>query len=164
MPPHSEANRPPQPGGGRQLTDAGPIAAIVDSNDHLHDRTLEAWAYLPQATPLLTTWPCLTEALQLAQRTQNSKERRIYRQGRIIDLCRHGRIHIHYPEPEEFQRVLELLEKFQGRPISLADASLVAAAETLNLTQVFTYDSDFRFYTMRNGEPLEMYPQDFLIK
>lgn len=46
--------------------------------------------------------------------------------------------------------------------MSLADASLVVAAETLRLKTVFTCDSDFRIYVMRNGAALQMYPQGFI--
>lgn len=70
------------------------------------------------------------------------------------------------PSPRELSQTstsgqLELIQQFQDRPISLADASLVAA-EALNLTRVFTYYSDFWFYTAWNGATLRMYPEDFL--
>lgn len=57
---------------------------------------------------------------------------------------------------------LELIQQFQDRPISLADASLIAAAETLNLTRAFAYDSGSGSITMRNGAALQICPQGFL--
>lgn len=161
---HHERNQLPTSDHNLLLTDANVLVAYIDQDDQHHQQTIAAWHYLREETDRLTTWPCLTEALQLTQRTQNRKERRLYLQSQIADLFHKGIAAIHSPGPEEFPRILELLEQFQDRPISLADASLVVVAETLNLTRVFTYDSDFRFYTMRNGETLEMYPQDFLVK
>ncbi|MGE3595451.1 MAG: hypothetical protein AB7N70_07850 [Dehalococcoidia bacterium] len=37
----------------------------------------------------------------------------------------------------------ELMEKYQDRPMDLADASLVAAAERLEQRRIFTLDDDF---------------------
>lgn len=40
----------------------------------------------------------------------------------------------------------QLMEQYHDTPMDLADASLVATAETLNLTRIFTMDSDFYVY------------------
>ena len=42
--------------------------------------------------------------------------------------------------------------------MDLADASLIAAAETLNLRQVFTIDTDFYIYRLSDGSALEVIP------
>jgi len=38
----------------------------------------------------------------------------------------------------EVERIKELMEKYQDTPMDLADASLVAIAESLSLSQIFT--------------------------
>ena len=49
-------------------------------------------------------------------------------------------------------RAFELMERWADRPMDLADASLVVAAETLRTVKVFTVDrSDFDTYQVRRG-------------
>lgn len=48
----------------------------------------------------------------------------------------------------------ELMDKYNDRPMDFADASLVALAERLSLTKVFTVDrSDFSTYRMAGKKP-----------
>lgn len=46
------------------LTDAGPLTALINRNDPHHRACVSAASRLP-AEPLLTTWPCFTEAMYL---------------------------------------------------------------------------------------------------
>jgi len=50
------------------------------------------------------------------------------------------------------------MEKYSDIPMDLADASLVAAAESLGLRRVFTLDSDFRVYRIGGSTPFEVVP------
>ena len=43
------------------LTDTGPLAAFINRNDPNHARCLVAARLLPR-NPLITSWPCFTEA------------------------------------------------------------------------------------------------------
>jgi len=43
-----------------------------------------------------------------------------------------------------------------GRPMDLADASLVATAETLGIRQIFTLDSDFYVYRLHGTDAFEV--------
>ena len=139
------------------LTDAGPLTAAADDVDQYPAETHSTLKGLPADIVLLTTYPGLSETCQLLLR-----RRRRWQQQKIIESCRHGQIELHHPDGSEFRRTLELLEQYRDTPMSLADASLVTAAEALGLNTVFTYDSDFRIYVMRNGTALQMYPQDFI--
>jgi uncharacterized protein len=49
------------------LCDTGPLVALVDHDDPHHARCVTALQSLP-AQPLLTTWPCFTEAMYLLWR------------------------------------------------------------------------------------------------
>jgi predicted nucleic acid-binding protein len=42
--------------------------------------------------------------------------------------------------------------------MNLADASLVAAAEALNLKQIFTLDRDFQIYRFKSNQPFDLVP------
>lgn len=46
------------------LTDTGPLIALLDKADRHHRACLDAARQLP-AGPLLSTWPCFTEAMYL---------------------------------------------------------------------------------------------------
>jgi predicted nucleic acid-binding protein len=43
-------------------------------------------------------------------------------------------------------RLMELSEKFKDVPMDLADATLIVAAETNNIKEIATIDSDFYIY------------------
>jgi predicted nucleic acid-binding protein len=43
-------------------------------------------------------------------------------------------------------RMQDLMQQFRNIPMDLADASLVVAAEFLNLSQIFTLDAHFHAY------------------
>lgn len=49
-------------------------------------------------------------------------------------------------------RAFELMDRYAGHPMDLADASLIVAAETLRTRKIFTLDRrDFRSYRIRRG-------------
>lgn len=50
---------------GQLLTDTGPLVALINRNDPHHARCKAAVREWP-AMPLLTTWPCWTEAMYLS--------------------------------------------------------------------------------------------------
>lgn len=49
-----------------------------------------------------------------------------------------------------------LMEKYKDVPMDLADASLVAVAESRNIRSIFTLDSDFFIYRMADGSVLDV--------
>lgn len=50
------------------------------------------------------------------------------------------------------------MEKYRDTPMDLADASLVAVAESRSLPRVFTLDRHFRIYRLANGSVLDVVP------
>ena len=55
-------------------------------------------------------------------------------------------IRLHETVPAEQSRIRELMREYEDTPMDLADASLVAAAETLGLRRIFTLDRHFYVY------------------
>ncbi|MCW3096756.1 MAG: putative nucleic acid-binding protein contains domain [Chthonomonadaceae bacterium] len=62
------------------------------------------------------------------------------------------------PTEAEVERMQILMELYRDTPMDMADASLVAAAETSGEKRVFTLDSDFYFYQPHGREPFEVVP------
>jgi predicted nucleic acid-binding protein len=62
------------------------------------------------------------------------------------------------PTDVQVMRMRSLMEKHRDTPMDLADASLVAAAESLKLRRIFTLDSDFRVYRINGTTPFEVLP------
>jgi predicted nucleic acid-binding protein len=69
-----------------------------------------------------------------------------------------GLVSLHCPTPGEWQRMWALMNDYADAPMDAADASLVAAAETLSLRRIFTLDRHFRAYRQRLGEAFEVVP------
>jgi len=53
---------------------------------------------------------------------------------------------IHDIQIDDYERLFRLMEQYQDRPMDLADATLVLAAEKTGVNQILTIDSDFLFY------------------
>jgi predicted nucleic acid-binding protein len=134
------------------LTDAGALVALLDADDPYHTACMAAAQRSP-AGPLLTTWVCFTEAMYL-QGTVGG-----YRyQAALWNLRATGLVVLHELTPVEADRMAALMAQYQDTPMDLADASLVAVAESRTLRRVFTIDSDFYVYRLADGSALEVVP------
>lgn len=134
------------------LTDTGPLVALINRNDPNHARSRDAVRMLP-AGSLITTWPCLTEAMYLLYRAAGHAG-----QAELWHWRSAGRLVLHDLTSEQIDRMAALMSKYQDRPMDLADASLVVAAERLGAQKLFTLDSDFRVYRLLDGSALELVP------
>ena len=80
-------------------------------------------------------------------------------QAQLWRMRGRGLLTLHDLSEDETDRAGELMEKYSGTPMDLADASLVAAAERLGMRRIFTVDHHFRIYRLRGGAALEMVPE-----
>jgi predicted nucleic acid-binding protein len=134
------------------LTDAGPLLAILDRGDAYHQTCMVAARSLGR-TPLVTTWPCVTEAMYLLGRAGG------YRlQAGLWNMRTAGRLIVHALTDAEADRAAALMQQYQDTPMDLGDASLVAVAESRSLRQVFTFDRHFWTYRLADGSALELIP------
>ena len=134
------------------LCDTGPLVALIDEDDPKHltcDETLEA---LGDDT-LLTTWPCLTEALHLAYRVGRHPA-----QSRIWHYISRNLVLLHRPDPDEWRRAREPMRQYADAPMDFADASLVVVAERLNVRRIFTLDRHFRTYCINGRDYFDVVP------
>jgi predicted nucleic acid-binding protein len=134
------------------LCDAGPLFALIDPRQgELHDRCKRVLPSLP--SPLVTTWPSFTEAMYLAYRSGGWPMQNLlwkFVSGSALLLSDLG--------AGETERMRVLMEQYRDTPMDLADASLVAVAETLDQTRIFTLDHHFRAYRLEGTKPFDVVP------
>jgi uncharacterized protein len=133
------------------LTDTGPLVALTNRLDRNHQRSVTILPTL--RPPLVTTWICFGEAMHLLQREGGHRA-----QAALWRYVTRGGLAFHVNTGDEIERMRELMEKYRDTPMDLADASLVAAAESLQQSQIFTLDSDFHVYRLQNGAAFEIVP------
>ncbi len=134
------------------LTDTGPLVALINRNDPNHLVCIEATRALSRG-PLLTTWPCFTEAMYLLHKAGGYPA-----QAALWLLLEAGRLALHETDEAELARMAALMSKYHDLPMDLADASVMAAAEPLDARRVFTLDQDFRVYRFADGSAVEVIP------
>ena len=134
------------------LTDTGPLVALINRNDPNYALCTTTARRLP-AGPLVTTWPCFTEAIYLVFRAGGFPA-----QAALWRLRTTGRLLLHDLSVAEVDRMVALMEQYRDRPMDLADASLVAASEHLRMRRLFTLDNDFRIYRLADGSTLDLVP------
>ncbi len=118
----------------------------MNKRDRYHQRFVEYFKFFQGQ--LVTTWPVLTEVTHHVPVNKAMEIIALVRDGalEIIDLVDAG------------ARVHDLMKKYTDRPMDLADASLVWAAEHTGIEQVLTIDSDFTVFRLANGHRLEVLP------
>ena len=71
---------------------------------------------------------------------------------RLRDFVMQGGLGVWFMDQTALERSFELMEQYADRPMDMADASLIVAAETLGTRRVFTIDRrDFDAYRVRVG-------------
>ncbi len=131
------------------LCDAGVLLCLVDRTQPQHDAYRNAVKRL--AKPLVTTWSCLTKAMYLALSRSGWEM-----QKKLGQLLLDKLLIIYEIEESDYDRLFELMERYRDRPMDLADATLVIAAEKTRYHQILTLDSDFLFYRINNQNSFEI--------
>ena len=135
------------------LTDAGPLIAILDRGESYHQICVDCLTEL--SGPMLTTWPAFAEAMYLLGEAGGWVA-----QAAFWSLEAKGDLEIADQSLEDRRRMSVLMEKYQDRPMDLADASLVVLAEQRGLRDIFTLDhADFRTYRLHRRQSFRLWPR-----
>lgn len=129
------------------IVDTGPLVALIDRAERHHRWVAERIRELD--APLLVCEPVLAEAMYLLARVPRA-------QNALFGLLENGALRIAFHIAEHVQALRRLHEKYQDRPMSLADACIVQMAELHDRHAVFTLDCDFLVYRKRGREPLAL--------
>ena len=132
------------------LLDTGPLVALLDEDDPHHQAVVKALAQL-SGLRLVTTCPCVTEAMYLLGKLGGQRY-----QEKCWRLLFNEAVEIYSLTVVERQRMHELMTQYADTPMDYADASLVTAAESLEVRRVFTLDDDFYVYRLADGTMLEV--------
>ena len=125
------------------LVDTGPLVALFDPADGSHRRCGTVLKSI--AEPIGTTVPVLTEAFHLLSPDS-------YGARGLMDFVAEGGLAVLYMDDAALSRAFELMIQYADNPMDLADASLVATAESERLNKVFTIDrKDFAAYRVKRG-------------
>jgi len=117
------------------LTDTGPLVALFDPKDGHHQHCRTVLQTLNE--PLISTIPVLTEAFHLLAPNSRGADA-------LRDFITKGGLELWFFDKVTIRTALKLMEIYHDRPMDLADASLVTAAQTLKITRIFTIDrNDF---------------------
>lgn len=127
--------------------------AIVDRDDPHHVQCVGTLGSIP-AGRMMTTWPCLTEAMYLLRREVGFSG-----QEALWSYVADGLVQLDEPGEGEWRRIRALMRRYSDTPMDLADASLVAAAERLGTRRVFTTDRHFHAYRIRGRDPFVVIPE-----
>jgi hypothetical protein len=132
------------------LIDTGPLVALVDKGQgEAHKKCAAVVKRLSGS--LITTWPCLTEAMHFLRGLRGWQG-----QMGLWQYVKNKELILHSPQDDELLRVCELMEKYQDTPMDFADASLVSLAELRGVRRIFTIDSDFYVYRIHGKESFEV--------
>ena len=96
---------------------------------------------------------CFTKAMHFV-----SKERGWSGKSILWSLVEDGRLEVRPHTLADLDRMRELMDKYRDSPMDLADASLVVLAENLNQTLIFTIDSHFKGYRLRDRRAFRVVP------
>lgn len=125
------------------LVDTGPLIALFDPRDSWHGRCRTTLQSI--RAPLRTTVPVLTEAFHILGPASLGSDR-------LREFILAGGIGLRFFDVAGLERAFELMERYRDQPMDLADASLIAAAETLRTRRIFTIDRrDFETYRVKRG-------------
>jgi predicted nucleic acid-binding protein len=136
---------------GELLFDTGALVSLLDRSQAHHEKCRRVFA---DWTGPVSTEAVLTEATHLLAGVQG---------GRIacVDFFLCGGALLVPSSTTSLQRVRKLLDKYVDLPMDFADATLIALAEELDCTSVFTTDrTDFSVYRVKSRKPFHIVPSD----
>jgi predicted nucleic acid-binding protein len=125
------------------LVDTGPLVALFDPKDDQNARCVGVLRSIRE--PLCATVAVLTEAFHMLEPQSVGSDR-------LREFIAKGAMSVWFFDLGALTRAFELMELYADRPMDLADASLVVAAEALETRKIFTLDrNDFATYRVRRG-------------
>jgi predicted nucleic acid-binding protein len=135
----------------RAVVDTGPLVATVRKREKSHKICVAALKTF--RSPLLTSWPVLTEAAWLLRDEPGGIQA-------IGGLIRSGSIKLVELDESALVWIISFLERYASIGAEMADASLMYIAEREGIDTAFTLDRrDFWVYRTTDGRALDIVPE-----
>jgi len=134
------------------VIDAGPLIALFDKSDTYHQKAkqrLEEYRKHIHGR-LITTWPIITEVTYILEAHVHLEAQLDFLKWITI-----GGIEMFDLQKEHLSKIIELQKKYSDLPMDFADATLLIAAESLDINKVFSIDKDFSIYRILGKKHLE---------
>ena len=116
--------------------------ALIDADDQHHTKCVATLQTIRE--PLATVWPAVTEAMYLLADVSGA-------QDILWEMLERGPLHVLPLYAADVPRMRELMRKYADRPMDMADAALLRAAEREGIRKIFTIErKDFSVYRLHN--------------
>jgi predicted nucleic acid-binding protein len=137
------------------VVDSGPLIAAAIEDDRDHRRCVDMFAALHlNSEKLLVPQTVLAESAYTIQKQGGTAQELLFLQS-FAD----GDLALVELVPEDVTRVIELVDTYDDVPLGTTDASVVAIAERLTITEVATLDRrHFPNVRPRHAEYLTLLP------
>jgi predicted nucleic acid-binding protein len=137
---------------GELLLDTGALVSLLDRSQTYHLKCRRAFA--DWTGPVVSTEAVLSEATHLLAGVQGGR-------AACVGFFLSGGARLVPSSPSSLHRVRKLLDRYADLPMDFADATLVALADELDCTSVFTTDrTDFTVYRVKGRKPFRIVPDD----
>lgn len=134
------------------IIDAGPLIALFDKSDTYYLKVRHRLEEYRKHTHgrLITTWPIITEVTYILKARVHPEAQADFLKWIII-----GGIEVFEVQKGHLSKIIELQKKYSDLPMDFADATLLIAAESLDINKVFSIDKDFSIYRVLGKKHLE---------
>jgi predicted nucleic acid-binding protein len=115
------------------VLDTGPLVAALNTQDKHHEQSVNLLRTRPGQ--LLVPAPVLTEVCWLLDSTRGPEA-----EAAFLDAVAHGELDLVALTVFDVHRMAELVRRYADLRLGAVDASVIAVAERLNITDVATLD------------------------
>jgi predicted nucleic acid-binding protein len=128
------------------------LVAVLNADDKHHDACRSLLESEPG--PLIVPAPILTEVCYLAASRLGPQA-----EAAFLESLASGELHLEATTTGDLARMAELVRTYADFPLGAADASVIAVAERLDVTQVATIDHrHFRVVRPRHCDAFDLLP------
>jgi predicted nucleic acid-binding protein len=134
------------------VCDTGPLVAVLNADDKHHDACRSLLESEPG--PLIVPAPILTEVCYLAASRLGPQA-----EAAFLESLASAELHLEATTTGDLARMAELVRAYADFPLGAADASVIAVAERLDVTQIATIDHrHFRVVRPRHCHAFDLLP------
>lgn len=131
------------------IVDTGALVALFDPDDAYRDGIKASLAREPASVLMVTTWPCVTEAMHILARVDQ--------QLALLEFLRAGPCRVQDFTAAHLEHFIAMIARYRDHPVDFADVSLVWLAAAFNLRAVLTTDrNDFERYRLPGNKRFEI--------